>query len=71
MKKRRVKALSWAVVLVLASGLGTGSALAADPQYESVTTLQAKKPWFQWLAGTGFVLGVLIPTFKNPKRSPL
>ena len=67
MKKPRVKSYFGALIVAFVCGLGAGLASAA-PDQEEASRPAREKPWWQWVAGTGFIIGVLIPTFKDPKR---
>ena len=54
----------WAV----GTGLAAGPTL---PDKEDQGAPKPLKPWYQWLAGSALIVAVLLPTFKNPKRSHL
>jgi len=43
-------------------------ALAQIKPPPAAPALDHKKPWFQWLAGTGIIGVVCLAAFKNPKR---
>lgn len=63
------------VPLVLVLSLGGGVARAEEEEREfhdpDVAWMDQGRPWAQWLAGSLFVVGVMMLAFKNPHRSHL